>query len=43
MKPLYCSQIIWEEMQTYGYKEPELDDKVKANFQMYGMLKRKSG
>lgn len=30
------AKIIWEEMQKYtDIKEPELDDKVKANFAMY--------
>ena len=30
------AKIIWEEMQKYtDIKEPELDDKIKANFQMY--------
>lgn len=36
------AKIIWEEMQKHtDIKEPELDDKVKANFQMYkDMLKK---
>ena len=36
------AKIIWEEMQKYtDIREPELDDKVKANFQMYkDMLKK---
>lgn len=30
------AKIIWEEMQKYtDIKEPELDDKIKANFEMY--------
>jgi PPK2 family polyphosphate:nucleotide phosphotransferase len=30
------AKIIWEEMQQYtDIKEPELDDKIKANFEMY--------
>jgi hypothetical protein len=30
------AKIIWEEMQKYtDIKEPELDDKIKANFALY--------
>jgi polyphosphate kinase 2 (PPK2 family) len=30
------ARIIWEEMKKYtDIKEPELDDKIKANFEMY--------
>ena len=30
------AKIIWEEMQKHtDIKEPELDDKIKANIEMY--------
>ncbi len=36
------AKIIWEEMQKHtDIKEPELDDNVKANFQMYKEMLKK--
>ena len=36
------AKIIWEEMQQYtDIKEPSLDEKVKANFEMYKEMLKK--
>ena len=36
------AKIIWEEMQKYtDIKEPELDEKVKANFETYKQMLQK--
>lgn len=36
MSRYIVAKIIWEEMQKYAdIKEPELDDKIKANFEVY--------
>jgi PPK2 family polyphosphate:nucleotide phosphotransferase len=44
MSRYIVAKIIWEEMQKYAdIKEPELDDKIKANFEMYkDQLKKES-
>ncbi len=35
------AKVIWEEMQKYNIKEPELDDEIKANIEMYKKVLKK--